>query len=1314
MIPRWLLLVVSLWLAWSAQPAAAKNNAPTVKATEVDSLPLNLFYFEGTETVIFTDGSARSASISFDGGQKWEPIKGDGMEGAVTVVFPHPFNADRAYALGTGGQHWITTDQGKTWQSFKLEKPFGRRPLGFNGWDPSKVIFTSQECSFLGCLAPEFYYTTDDFKTVKPLREHGLSWECHWAASTPEFMQDTESQGTLGNRVLCVIPGLRDKSARLVYSDQFFQDSKDGTEVNLDPGRPVTGKDINVLFVKKYIVAALLSRGTMEQALYVSDDSKEWHRAEFGGGRLEESAYTLLESTTHSLQVDVQTSRRQNLQGVLYSSNSNGTYFTPNIRHTNRDMSGRVDFERIADIQGILMVNTVKNWKDLGASNTVKKLVNSSISFDDGRTFHPLKADGNQIHIHSMTTYNALNEIPDPGRMFSSHAPGLVMGVGNTGDHLKKYSEGDLYVSDDAGLTWRIALKGPHRFEFGDQGGLIVAVSSNETTGQVQFSLDYGKAWETLKLDHTVKPIYITTTPDATSLKFLLLGISTTDKKFVLYSFNFESLSERKCSESDLEPWQARVGKAGSDTDGSEECIMGQKQIFQRRKANADCLIKKKIEAKYEPCKCSAQDFECDYNFKRTDDGKCVPAVPLTPPAGKCKNPSDTFKGPSGLRLIPGNACVREGGKNLDQEIDHSCGNTGNSTTSPIADGQVRAGKAYFFPATDGKYFYLERQASNSGDDETIFMLSSKNELYVTHDHGKTWTQPSALKGEKIVEIIQHPHYTDGAYFLTNGKTVFSTINRGYKFNKFTKPTSFTPKDLSPLSFHEKHMDWMLWIGSDDCDGADCLFNAYWSKNRGDEWHLMLRGVSQCMFGYHEGRTAFGERRDMFDELVLCEQYQQESKKSNRQLVSSKSLTDWSNSELEHDNIAHFVTINDYIVVATYLTENHKFLNVSTSLNGTTFAEGHFPFNVDVSQYTALPGSTYALFLFVATNSKAGRSYGSLVKSNSNGTYFIQSLEAVNENDDGYVDFEKMGGLDGVAIANVVANREEVESKGVAKKLHSKITHNDGGQWAFLAPPIKSLDGKGFGCSATNGQGTEKCALHLHGYTERTDWRDTFYSGSAIGMMIGHGNVGEYLTPAEEADTFLSSDGGITWKHTKQGRYMFEYGDAGSVVVLVSEMKPTNVLYYSLDEGNTWIEYQFSDTELIVTDITTVPSDTSKNFLLWVKETKAIKASDSKFGTVNIDFSGIWNRQCDLDEGERAGKDSYLWTPTHPFQKDQQNCLFGHVEQYHRKNPGAECWIDWHEPLIHQVGANCSCTRTDYEWYAHTIKSYAASVRFER
>ena len=54
--------------------------------------------------------------------------------------------------------------------------------------------------------------------------------------------------------------------------------------------------------------------------------------------------------------------------------------------------------------------------------------------------------------------------------------------------------------------------------------------------------------------------------------------------------------------------------------------------------------------------------------------------------------------------------------------------------------------------------------------------------------------------------------------------------------------------------------------------------------------------------------------------------------------------------------------------------------------------------------------------------------------------------------------------------------------------------------------------------------------------------------------------------------------------------------------MIVNEREATNVVYVSQDEGDTWEPYEFYDKEIKITDLTTVPSDTSRNFLLWGKD----------------------------------------------------------------------------------------------------------------
>ncbi|KAJ9228413.1 hypothetical protein DTO027B5_7688 [Paecilomyces variotii] len=1276
MITRWLLLVSCLLLALVAQPSTAKkSDGPKITATQFDHEPINLFYFEDSDTVIFQDADTSDIYRSFDGGEKWEVVDDEDskMKGNVWTVIPHPNDKTKAYILGTQGRHWVTTDQAKTWRPFELSviPLLMRSPLSFHGRDSNKVIFQGEECAGFHCFQRAFY-TRDNFLTVSPLRDG--SHMCSWAVGTPEFARDLEAADEIEDRVLCIVPGLKVPyvyANRLVYSDDYFTTDEEGIEAKLDQGRPISGI-ISTASVKKYLVAAAKSQGTDELALYVTDDTKVWHRAEFGDHKLEEDAYTVLESTNYSIQVDVLTTLPTSGMGVLFTSNSNGTYFTRNIEHTNRSPGGLVDFEKIANIQGIVLVNVVDNWEEVEKTDATSKKIVSKISFDDGRTFQSLKVGDKSLHLHSVTAF------ANVGRVFSSPAPGIVMGVGNTGDHLKSYESGDLYVSDDAGVTWRKALDGSHKYEFGDQGAVIMAIQDKEKTDKIQFSIDHGKEWETAELKHKIHTRLLTTTPDSTSLKFILVGAVEKDlnREWIVYSIDFGGLHERKCGKDDFEKWPARL-----DENGEPDCLMGHKQFYRRRKADADCFIDEEFkdpEPIFEPCKCTIEDFECDYNFVRSEDRKkCVPARPLVPPKGACQKPSDKYVGPSGWRLIPGNACIRNGGENLDKDVERSCD---EAATAP--DGAVSATKYVFDAPRFGDFYYLERAPTSGGDDETIVLVTSDNELFITHDHGKNWKR--ALEGSKIREIVPHRYFNDHAFFLTDSKQAFWTVDRAHHLSEFEAPSPPNKDRVPTLGFHPQYKDWLIWTGH-ACTGLGCNSVASITKNRGAKWELLLRGVRKCDF------MARDDRKDS-ENLIFCEQFENEDPDNGAlQLVSSDNW--FYESKVHFTKVVDFATMEEFVVVAARNPENEESLKVDTSVDARVFADAEFPPNFDVpvqKAYTVLDSSTHAVFLHVTVNNMEERAYGSIIKSNSNGTSYVLSIDAVNRNDNGYVDFEKMQGLEGVAVVNVVGNVKDVE-KGQGKKFRTMITHNDGAQWTLLAPPSKDSEGKGYNCKTNNGKPTEKCALHLHGYTERRDPRATYASASAVGIMMGVGNVGEYLTNKQDGETFITRDGGITWKAVKKGSYLWEYGDQGSVIVIVEESKPTKVVYYSVDEGETWEEYQFSDVEMQIDVISTVPSDTSRNFLLWGREL----GDKKKIATVNLDFSGLRDRLCNLEEDSAENEDYYLWEPKHPMQEN--NCLFGHIEQYHRKKPSAHCWNDWKQPHIHRIAQNCTCTREDYE-----------------
>lgn len=119
--------------------------------------------------------------------------------------------------------------------------------------------------------------------------------------------------------------------------------------------------------------------------LYVTVDTKEWAKAQFphaSQARLRQNAYTIVESTIHSLAVDVML-QDQSTIGTLFVSNSNGTYFVESLKDTNRNLAGYVDYENVHGVAGVGIANMVLNAQEVERKNVLKKL-RSMITFDDG------------------------------------------------------------------------------------------------------------------------------------------------------------------------------------------------------------------------------------------------------------------------------------------------------------------------------------------------------------------------------------------------------------------------------------------------------------------------------------------------------------------------------------------------------------------------------------------------------------------------------------------------------------------------------------------------------------------------------------------------------------------------------------------------------------------------------------------------------------------------------------------------------------------------------------------------------------------
>jgi hypothetical protein len=300
------------------------------------------------------------------------------------------------------------------------------------------------------------------------------------------------------------------ESSRLLASNDFF--AEDRRIIDFGIGSRLSRGAIAMGVVSKFLVVALrdLSEGSSgEMVLYVTVNAKDWAKAHFphsSNSKLHENSYTIVESTTHSLAIDVQ-SHTSRAIGTLFVSNSNGTFFVESLRNTHRSDSGYVDFENLVNIEGVGLANYIDNADEVDRGSNSRFKLKSKITYDDGSSWDFIQAPSRDMHgksydcdvdrLESCSLH--LHSVSDPhnlGRVFSSTAPGFVMGVGSVGKYLEDYSQSDTYLSRDGGRSWKQVHHGAHKYEFGDQGNIMIIINDEKNdVDHFRYSIDSGETW---------------------------------------------------------------------------------------------------------------------------------------------------------------------------------------------------------------------------------------------------------------------------------------------------------------------------------------------------------------------------------------------------------------------------------------------------------------------------------------------------------------------------------------------------------------------------------------------------------------------------------------------------------------------------------------------------------------------------------------------------------------------------------------------------------------------------------------------------
>ncbi|CAI4528237.1 BAK_1a_G0027460.mRNA.1.CDS.1 [Saccharomyces cerevisiae] len=1269
----WVFLLIPLFNAEEFTPKVTRTLSRHI---------FDIVNFDDSNTLIRAEED--SVEISFDAGENWKTI--DEIEEPIESFVVDPFRGhDRAFAfVKTAPKFYVTDDQGKSWRPLTI--PISEKASNYFCDVTTHPIKKEHLIIRCNLYARNEIYTTNDgvsFSQVKP--SFGKN-DGYISMARCDFIKSSEDSDLGGN----------DASILCLFRNTEYIESTDSTidksELVLSTDGGETFKEL-VQFkdkvVSRYEIlkhhVIVLTQDDMynemsSMDIWISNDVSTFQMAHtptktrhVNLGQIHEDSIGRIVLPV-SRERDDEDSNQPGAAEVLISD-SEGLKFLP-MKWIPNNQFGYINVAYPGFLKGTFFGSfyPIIEYSDRKGKYGRKRVrEETKVSVDNGLTWSNLKVVDREnvdsfgcdvtkpercsLHTHF---YDLRNLSPSAGIMM---IPGIV-GDGS----VYNWDEEKTFISRDSGLTWRLVHNSTGLYTTGDLGNIIMYIPyrSNENgdvPSKFYYSLDQGKTWREYDL---LMPIYpyrlISTISDGTGSKFILSGRSITEHLIsITYSIDFSAaFDSRTCEEEDFEDWDLADGK----------CVNGAKYKYRRRKQDAQCLVKKAfkdLSLDETPCNsCTGSDYECSFEFVRDAKGDCIPDYNLIALSDIC----DKSKGKSvlvePLQLIKGDKCKTP---MKIEPVDIPCDEIPKEGSS---DREI--------VTTENKFDFEIKfyQYFDTVADESLVMLNSIGDAYISHDGGQT-IKRFDTDGEKIVEVVFNPYFNSSAYLFGSKGNIFLTHDRGYSFMIAKLPEA---RQLGmPLDFSAKAQDTFIYYGGKNCESIlspECHAVAYLTKDGGETFTEMLDNAIHCEFA----GTLF--KYPSNDDMVMCQVKEKFSQ--TRSLVSSTDFFQGDRKTI-FENIIGYLSTGGYIIVAVPHENNE--LRAYVTNDGAEFAEAKFPYDEDIGKqdaFTILGSEEGSIFLHLATNLESGHDFGNLLKSNSNGTSFVTLEHAVNRNTFGYVDFEKVQGLEGIIITNIVSNSEKVGENKEDEQLKTKITFNDGSDWNFLKPPKKDSEGKKFPCDSVS---LDKCSLHLHGYTERKDIRDTYSSGSALGMMFGVGNVGDRLLPYEECSTFLTTDGGETWTEVKKGPHQWEYGDHGGVLVLVPENAETDSISYSTDFGKTWKDYKFCGDKVLVKNIITVPRDSALRFLLFGE---AKNMGSGSFRTYTIDFRNIFERQCEFDITGKKRAD-FKYSPL----GSRTGCLFGHKTEFLRKTD-EKCFIG-NIPLseFSRNVKNCPCTRQDFE-----------------
>ncbi len=582
---------------------------------------------------------------------------GDASNAIIAKFYHHPKSfCHYVFADTVNNYVFMTKDCGETITAHRLDK----------GANPSSIVFDENRDTIfvihdLKSPKKTLWVTTDFGNTFNDIQVYVKTFFFHYGDDvTKLFVQRFR-------------PGAEDKDLKttILASTNFFQERVDTEIVYRD------AKEFQVVGDFMFVTRERDQDNPGHLDLYVSRSGERFVEAVFpfsADKNLTHIDYHIIDVTDEDqimivvnhgpVLSNLYTSTRITPYKVEFTlSLERVMFYNPNVTWHQSWLASTAGDEAFADvykIQGLRGIYVASQLRG-NATQDMKQIqpgdLQTLITFDQGGLWTPIQGpatdeDGNAIaecaafgkntakecslHLSQQLSrkFPSTRSLPI---MSSESAIGIVVASGNMGTHLKQHT--NVFVSADAGLSWHQVLKGSYFYNLGDHGGIIVAIKYYKTEGptnELVYSTNEGITWKTIKFYKEPMKVYgLLTEPGENSTTFTVFGTSakTRGVDWVIITIDLRQAFARDCNPDDYKEWSPTDGSVGDKswnvlTDGSigkhRNCLLGRKQVFQRRMVNANCYNGHddySTLVKVENCGCDRSDYQCDFGFKRNTQG---------------------------------------------------------------------------------------------------------------------------------------------------------------------------------------------------------------------------------------------------------------------------------------------------------------------------------------------------------------------------------------------------------------------------------------------------------------------------------------------------------------------------------------------------------------------------------------------------------------------------------------------------------------------------------------------------------------------